>query len=184
VSAVDEFATLSDEELLRRATESVAAFGEFYERHESAVGAYFMRRAREPELAADLTAETFAEAFVGLRQYRADGPPVAWLFGIAGNLWRKSLERRRVADTARRKLGITTPVDDDALRSFERLVDEQVVDARLDGLPDDQAQAVRHRVLDDATYEEVARRLRCSPSLARQRVSRGLRALRAKEQDR
>jgi RNA polymerase sigma-70 factor (ECF subfamily) len=45
-------------------------------------------------------------------------------------------------------------------------------------LPDEQAQALRARVLDARSYEEIAEQLRCSQAVARQRVSRGLGRLR------
>jgi RNA polymerase sigma-70 factor (ECF subfamily) len=45
-------------------------------------------------------------------------------------------------------------------------------------VPDEQAQALRARVLDGRSYEEVAEQLHCSQALARQRVSRGLGRLR------
>src|SRR4051812_46868639 len=49
----------------------------------------------------------------------------------------------------------------------------------LAALPDDQRDAVRARVLDDRSYEEIAADQRISAPAARQRVSRGLAALRA-----
>jgi RNA polymerase sigma-70 factor (ECF subfamily) len=48
----------------------------------------------------------------------------------------------------------------------------------LHGLPEDQREAIRARVIDDADYAEVAERLAISPAAARQRVSRGLATLR------
>jgi RNA polymerase sigma-70 factor (ECF subfamily) len=51
--------------------------------------------------------------------------------------------------------------------------------AALASLPEDQADAVRARVIDEVGYEALAHKLDCSPSVARQRVSRGLRAIRA-----
>jgi DNA-directed RNA polymerase specialized sigma24 family protein len=36
------------------------AFGTFYDRHTRAIMEFFVRRTRDPESAADLTAETFA----------------------------------------------------------------------------------------------------------------------------
>lgn len=60
------------------------AFGELYRRHARVVLAYFLHWSRSPELAADLTAETFAAAFGSLSGYRSErGEPRAWLFGIA-----------------------------------------------------------------------------------------------------
>ena len=59
---------MDDDELLSRARRDPAAFGTFYERHERLVLGYFMRRTRDPELAADLAAETFAVALVARAQ--------------------------------------------------------------------------------------------------------------------
>lgn len=48
----------------------------------------------------------------------------------------------------------------------------------LDGLPSAQREAVPARVLDERKYEEIARELRTSTLVVRQRVSRGLSTLR------
>lgn len=51
--------------------------------------------------------------------------------------------------------------------------------ALLDALPAPQRDAVRRRVIDGRDYEELAREFACSELVVRQRVSRGLRTLRA-----
>jgi DNA-directed RNA polymerase specialized sigma24 family protein len=56
----------SDEELLSQ--QDAASFEEFYTRYFERVLVFFSRRTREAELAADLTAETFAAALVGRRR--------------------------------------------------------------------------------------------------------------------
>ena len=172
----------TDDELLRLTPTQPDAFGSFYERHERVVLGYFMRRTREPEVAADLTAETFAAALIAAKRgrYRAGREPaIAWLFGIARHKLLRSYERRRVDDRARRKLHLPRlELDDDAVAIIERLAGEDEASALLAALPPDQAAAVRARVLDDASYEQIAVRLRCSQSVARKRVSRGLEALR------
>jgi DNA-directed RNA polymerase specialized sigma24 family protein len=48
----------------------------------------------------------------------------------------------------------------------------------LEELPADQRAAVKGRVMDERGYAELAETLSCSASVARQRVSRGLRTLR------
>ena len=97
---------VDDDELLSRARRDPAAFGTFYERHERLVLGYFMRRTRDPELAADLAAETFAVALAASRKYRGDGAPAsAWLIGIARNTLFASFRRSQVEDRARRRLG-------------------------------------------------------------------------------
>ena len=82
----------TDDELLCSADPE--AFGAFYDRHVKSLLGYFARRTRDPEVAADLTAETFASALVARRRFKPDGPPAAaWLFAIAA---------RRLADYQRR----------------------------------------------------------------------------------
>ena len=47
----------------------------------------------------------------------------------------------------------------------------------LETLADDQREALKLRVIDGLPYPEVAARLQCAETAARQRVSRGLRRL-------
>src|SRR5688572_24428119 len=160
-------------------------FAAFYRRHEDAVLGYFLKRVRSGELAADLTAETFARALEGRKRFdRRQGDAGAWLFGIARNVLSRSLERGRVEHKVRRRLALQPLVlDDEAIARVEALSDEPALDA-LAALPDDHALAVRGRVLDENDYADLAHRLDCSESVVRQRVSRGLRALRAELENR
>jgi RNA polymerase sigma-70 factor (ECF subfamily) len=160
---------------------SAEAFGVLYRRHEDSMLSFFLRRTGNAELAADLTAETFAAALAGRASFDpARGSAAAWLFGIARHLLARSLERGRVEDAARRRLGMERIVlTDDALERVFELVDQPALRA-LDGLRADQQAAVSGRVLGERDYAGLARELRCSESVVRQRVSRGLRALRAR----
>ena len=79
--------TATDETLLANAARDRAAFAAFYERHERDVLGFFGAVTRRPELAADLTAETFAAALDGVAQFDPErGNARMWLFGIARNL--------------------------------------------------------------------------------------------------
>jgi RNA polymerase sigma-70 factor (ECF subfamily) len=178
----------TDDELLaeRAPGRAGAAFAAFYERHEDAVLAYFRRRVGTPELAADLAAETFAQALVSRSRYRpgAENSAVAWLFGIAGHVLGRSVRRGAIEVRARRRLGITELVLDDAqLIAIDERSSEHGVLALLQLLPMDQREAIRARILDEKAYPEVAEQLRCSEPVARKRVSRGLAALRNRLED-
>jgi RNA polymerase sigma factor (sigma-70 family) len=154
-------------------------FGVLYGRYEDSMLAFFLRRTGNAELAADLTAETFAAALAGRASFDPGrGSAAGWLFGIARHLLARSVERGRVEDKARRRLGMERIVlPDDALERVLELVDQPALRA-LDGLRADQRAAVGGRVLGERDYGALARELRCSESVVRQRVSRGLRALR------
>lgn len=91
----------TDEQLLAGTSDD---FGEFYSRTEAAVLVYFARRTRDAELAADLTAETFAQALASRGRFRPRRAPArAWLFGIAAHVLARSLRRGRVEDRGRRR---------------------------------------------------------------------------------
>ena len=174
----------SDGDLLRSAEPE--AFAAFYRRHLPWVVGWLHAHVRDRELAADLAGEVFAAALRARSSFDARRPTAApWLQTIARNVMVDSLRRGRVEDRVRRELGIGTIELDD--RDLER-VDELIDEARgmtpaavaLADLPPDQADAVRARVVDEEGYEDIARRLDCSPAVVRKRVSRGLRAMRAR----
>jgi RNA polymerase sigma factor (sigma-70 family) len=173
----------SDAELLRASARDPDAFGEFYDRHGSFLLAFFQRRIRCPEIAADLTAETFAQAFVARRRYRDTGAPaLAWLLGIARLVLAVSLRRRGIEDKGRRELGLVSlPLDDLSIERIEQLAETTEVWARvqsaLDQLSPDTVRAIELRAIDELPYAQVARRLGCSEGAARVRVRRGLKRL-------
>jgi RNA polymerase sigma factor (sigma-70 family) len=172
---------LGDDELLALTPRRPEAFAVFYRRHERVVLAYLMRRTGDPELAADLAAETFAAALLGVRRFDARrGPALAWTFGIAQHKLLRAVEKGRVEDRARRKLGLPPLLlEDEALERVERLAGDARVEELLRRLPAAQAEAVRARVIDEHPYGRIAAAVRCSESVIRQRVSRGLATLRA-----
>jgi RNA polymerase sigma-70 factor (ECF subfamily) len=177
-------ADATDAELLSCTGEDPEAFGVFYDRFEADLLAFFWRATRRSDVAADLAAETFAQALAGARSFDpALGSPRAWLFGIARHQLADAWERGRVEDRARRRLGIEPlALTDGALERIEELGSHSGAGALelLAELPADQRRAVQGRVLEERDYGELARSLACSESVVRQRVSRGLRSLRAR----
>ena len=169
----------TDAELLRAAEHDAEAFGELYRRHVRRVHAWFARRI--DWAAADLTAETFARAWIRRGGFRDqhDGWALPWLLGIAHNVLRESARRDRIESEARERLGL--PVDlaeeDGYTAVDERLSPRVALAAALDELPDHERDALELRVVAELPYAEVARRLTIRPAAARLRVSRALRRL-------
>jgi RNA polymerase sigma-70 factor (ECF subfamily) len=173
----------SDAELLQASVKDAEAFGCFYDRHAPALAAFFVRRTGCPQLAADLTAETFAAAFVSRRRYRDTGAPaLAWLLAIGRHQLASALRHEYVAERARRRLGMERiELDDLSLERIEELACmaelRAAVEQALAGLTPTLAEAVSLRVLRELPYAEVASRLGCSEGAARVRVARGLTAI-------
>jgi RNA polymerase sigma-70 factor (ECF subfamily) len=177
--------SVSDVELLRASRRDAQAFATFYARHERRLLSYLMRRTRSGELAADLCAETFA---VALEACRAGRPmpavPVAWLFGIANHKLADGVRRARVGDRARRALEMRAiELTRRQISQIEQLCGEAEATALLRDLPIEQRDALLAYIVDERAYGEIAAELRCSESVVRKRVSRGLAALRVRLQE-
>ena len=182
MAAMRALSKLDDGDLLTSTVSDPEAFGVFYDRYEEELLIFFRRATGRADLAADLTAEVFAAALRSASAYRPQlGSARAWLFGIARHELADAWKRGRVEDRARRALELEALVlSDDTLERIDRLADDGRALALLDALPDEQQAAITGRVLEDRDYEELAIALECSPSVVRQRVSRGLRTLRSR----
>jgi RNA polymerase sigma factor (sigma-70 family) len=179
-----------DDDLLARFSAGDAdAFVAFYRRHLASVVGFFLRRTGDPELAADLTAEVFAAALLAAERYRpGDRPALAWLYGIAAHKLVDSRRRGRVEDRARRRLALEPlTLDDGGIERVQELASGGAEEARLRdalaALPAAQRDAVLERIVAERPYSDIAASIECSELLVRQRVSRGLRALRSHLED-
>jgi RNA polymerase sigma-70 factor (ECF subfamily) len=174
------WSAMSDAQLLAAATRDPEAFGVFYERNARVVLSFFYRRTACAQTSADLTAETFAAAFVSRARFRDTGAPArAWLLGIGHHQLARFFRRSAVSDRARRRLGIERiAVDDVSLERIEALADlapmRDAIREAMAGLSPKVADAVGLRVGLDLPYAEVARRLGITEGTARVRVTRGL----------
>ena len=97
----------SDAALISAARTDAGAFRELYDRYAERVLGYHRRRSRDEDAAHELTAETFAQAWLARTRFRddCDGSAGPWLFGIARNVLRTSVRKRTLEATARERLG-------------------------------------------------------------------------------
>jgi RNA polymerase sigma-70 factor (ECF subfamily) len=169
----------SDAELLAGARSDPAAFRELYERYASRIHGYHLRRSGDPDAAHDLTAETFAQAWLSRARFRdeADGSAGPWLYGIARHVLLVSVRRRRIEQRASERLGILTRADGQVTVTPDETWLDGLDDA-LASLPEAQQDAIRMRIVEDLTYDEAAARAGATPEVVRSRVSRGLGSLR------
>lgn len=173
-----------DSLLIVQSLHDPAAFGHFYRRNLESLLAWMYRRTLDAEVAADLTAETFATVISKRDQFDPQrGPARAWLWGIAKHEVQHWYRDGVTADRARRRVGIpTVQADDDAIAYVESLVDlgpvADQIRVHMAALPPSERAAVELRILRELSYDEVSRYLGCASGAARVRVSRGLSRLR------
>jgi RNA polymerase sigma-70 factor (ECF subfamily) len=157
-----------------------AAFVELYDRHAPALSAWLRQRS-DPDTAQELLAETFAQAWCSRRRFDpARGSARAWVFGIAQHLLFGYYRRLEVEHRARKRLGVVLEPahDDEADARLDAVALRARLTVELARLPDRTRDAVLLRVVEQLDYAELGRRLGCSATAARIRVSRGLRELR------
>ena len=164
--------------------ESGERFLVFYGEHARSLLGYFVRRTFDPESAADLTAETFAEAFAMRSRFRDRGyGPGPWLYGIAHNKLLRYYRTQGVESSARVKLGMP---DRSALSAMDAARIDELIDLEERGravrhalaqLPQPEQDALTLRVVEMRAYREIAGLLGCTEQAARARVCRGLQKL-------
>jgi RNA polymerase sigma-70 factor (ECF subfamily) len=168
----------SDEDLIL--SNDPEDFGRFYDATIEMVLGYFARRVHDPEIAADLAAETYAAALASRRRFRRSSttPAIAWLFGIAQHKLVDYRRRGAAEERMRKRLGIDRiPVGEED-REMIRMLGQDAAWKLIDELPVEQRDALRAHVIDDRAYDEIAVAEGTSEAVVRKRVSRGLGALR------
>lgn len=167
--------TEPDGSVLRRSIDQPDCFALLFDRHFTAVYR-FLRRRLGDELAAELAAETFLQAFRSRHRFAGgEASVLAWLYGIAANLVRMNhrAEERRLRAYARAAA---------EQRAYEPTI---AVEDRLDALACGPALALALADLSPALREvlvlhawaelsndEIAAALGCSNATVRTRLSR------------
>jgi RNA polymerase sigma factor (sigma-70 family) len=167
----------SDAELLR--TDDPGAFRELYDRHAERIYRFQLGRARDPHAALDLTAETFAQAWLSRTRFvdLANGSAAPWLYAIARHILLASVRKRRLEQSAVERLGALAERDEDVVPGELWL---EGLDEALAELPDDVRRALELRVVDELPYDAIAAELQTTAGAARVRVHRALSALRSR----
>jgi RNA polymerase sigma factor (sigma-70 family) len=156
-----------------------------YDAHARDLLGWFALRTGNPQTALDLLSVTFLKAFEQRRRALAstERSRAAWLYRIAANVLidqvRASASERRAVQRAAVEL---RPLEDHETATIEQLAASSELQVRvgraLDGLSAEQRVALDLRVVQERPYPEMSQMLGVSESVARARVSRGLRALR------
>jgi RNA polymerase sigma factor (sigma-70 family) len=167
----------TDAQLLARSDKDPGAFRELYDRYAEGINRYLRARTGDEQAALDLTAETFAQAWLSRARFRDElgGRAGPWLFAIARNKLLMSVRSARIEARARERLGLELP------RVPETAPDERWLDGLDDALaelPQTQREALRLRVDEDLAYEEIGAAMGTTPETARVRVHRALASLR------
>jgi RNA polymerase sigma factor (sigma-70 family) len=154
----------------------------FYRAHYPQLLRYFTARVTDPHEVADLVADTFVCAMTTAGTYDSRrGKPIAWLFGIAHNVHRRSFRRRDVERRASGRLAGRRLLDDEDVTRIEEQIDahRRLVGRRLlDGLSTAERELVELVDVAGFTVLEAAQVVGVKSGTARVRLFRARAKLR------
>lgn len=164
--------------------EALAAFERIYRDNVGAITRFFARRCTEPQLVADLTADTFVRAITSFGTFDASrGSPASWLFGIARHTFAAHVERTARTRVLVLKAGGRRELDRDELAELEERIDAEgpgrAALARLASLPELDREAIELVHLSGLAPQEAAEALGVPKGAMRTRLYRAVARLRA-----
>jgi RNA polymerase sigma-70 factor (ECF subfamily) len=155
----------------RTGSEVEAHLGEIYGRYHRAIYAFFFRKRVPPDLATELTQETFLALVKGADSFDVRfGSFRAWLFSVAHNVYKQEVRRqaalkREAAEVSWDELASYAPWEGqsvviaperDPLHEVLAREQSEVFRRALDSLPDQMRRCVLLRVDGDLRYREIA----------------------------
>ncbi|MDX8048317.1 RNA polymerase sigma factor [Lentzea sp. BCCO 10_0798] len=168
--------------------EVLAAFERIYRADVGAITRFFARRCTEPQLVADLTADTFVRAMTSFATFDASkGTATSWLYGIARRTFAAHLERSARTRDLVRKAGGRRELDTDELAELEARIDAErpgrALLERLAELPALEREAVELVHLCGLAPKEAADALGVPRGAMRTRLYRAMARLRRVVED-
>ena len=148
------------------------AFKVLYGRHSSKIYGFLKKRLNDNEKVAEVYQEVFIKIHKSKHLYNDSLPALAWIFTIS---------RTVMIDELRRNSKIQT-VDNYDLEKIPEELEKtipqfELASEALEHLPQQQKAAIEMRYINDQTFEQIAERLKVSPTNARQLISRGIKRL-------
>ena len=162
-------------------------FARLYRANVDAVTAYFARRAVDPQVVADLTADTFVAAITSFESFDpGKGTPPAWVFGIARRVYASYCETYSQQQHRLQRLAGRRELDPDQVEELLNRIDaERACANMLAGLADlpERDRAVIELVdIAGLRPQEAAAALGLAPGTVRMRLLRARGRLRKQAQ--
>lgn len=177
---------VSDIALMRSVSQGdESAFEQLYHRYNCKLLDFFYAMGRDPHVAEELAADTFARIWHVRTRYAATGSFPAYLFSFARHIWLEHCRRNRkvwklgaVADWADVE---TSLVALDAFRPDEAAADSEIerqIAAAVDALPEEQRMVFVMRVVQRMSLDDIAAVMQCPVNTVRSRKLLALKRLR------
>src|SRR5437867_4855397 len=169
----------ADAQLVALAREAPAdALEAMYAAYRGRIYTFLLRFLADPEMADDVTQETFAKAYGAFGSLTADHRILPWLYRIASNAAVDHLRRRKRFGWVR--LGaVAETADEPHMRDDHgRVPEREHIQAVLRGLPPENAVALLLHAVEGYSYVEIAQIQDATLTAVRSRIARARAAFR------
>lgn len=150
-----------------------SSFDLFYKKNHKMIFCYLLSRTNKKEIAEDLLQETFLRIHKYILKYDSSKGAMSWVFTIAHHAlidhWHKVPKSQ----------SLTGAEVDEGLSSEERLELKSTISNIMASLGDSDQVLFRQRLVEDLSFEDIARKSQISSATARQRISRMLKKIRS-----
>jgi RNA polymerase sigma factor (sigma-70 family) len=152
-------------------------FERLYRANVDAVTAYFARRTADPQLVADLTADTFVAVITGFQSFDPrKGTARAWLFGIAGHVYAAHCQAYSHQQHKLQRLAGRRELDQDQVEELLERIDAERAGrgllAELARLPERDRAVIDLVDIAGLRPQEAAAALGLTPGTVRMRLMR------------
>lgn len=145
-----------------------------YLKHAKTVYGFLLTKARDPDLAEELTQETFYQAVKSIHRFDGNSSISTWLCAIAKNVWREEAKRRkRSSDVAAEGFDAEDlPVPSAESQAF-RSWDEQRIMEAIHRLPEPMREVMYLRLSGNLSFAQIGQILGKTENWARVTYYRG-----------
>ena len=168
---------MTDEELMVAYSEGdLSAFEVLYKRHKRRLMGYLITKLNDQDEAEDVFQSVFVKLHAGRFNYKKDIPFLPWIFTITRNTM---IDHIRKKATYQKHIIVDTEyIGSHAAQDKTEPLSIGAAISELSSLPDSQRQALELRFNNGLSFEDIGKRMKTTPSNARQISSRAIRALR------
>lgn len=143
---------------------------QIYKKHAKTVYGFLITKTQNPDLAEELTQETFFQAVKNIDKYKGKSSVSTWLCGIAKNLWFEYLRKNKLQDNLEEAKEV-------AVRSAEKEVfetwDNLHVLKALHNLEEPMKEVIYLRLIGNLTFAQIGEIMGKSENWARVTYFRG-----------
>ncbi|MEO5969937.1 MAG: sigma-70 family RNA polymerase sigma factor [Bdellovibrionia bacterium] len=167
---------LNDEDLMKEYQRgSELAFAILYKRHSAKIYGFLLGKLRDRAFTDDVFQATFLKLHQSRDKYDARFPFTPWLFTVCRNEMIDGIRKRK--RTAKIFDEFSDPIKIEQAMAPEPQSPLSI--PSFDGLPDSQREVLQLRFGNELSFDEIAQKLKTTPSNVRQLTSRAVRKLKA-----